>query len=114
MGNVIDFKTKKEIIQSKEEQKNISPQELPTEVRRTINLIKKTVFEVICASIPNIDNEWSFLDYLEAGELFESEAIENGGVLTWNEIEICKDMAKAYAPLVDEFALKLRNGVGLL
>lgn len=112
MSNIIDFKTGKKIAGAGGETLD-APKETQTD-RRALNLIKREVYEAIGAAIPNIDKDYNFMTFIQEGQIFESDAIEEGGFLTKQDIEMCYALAITYAPYVDTFAMTLKQGLGSL
>lgn len=90
-----------------------APKETQTD-RRALNLIKREVYEAIGAAIPNIDKDYNFMTFIQEGQIFESDAIEEGGFLSKQDIEMCYALAVTYAPYVDTFAMTLKQGLGSL
>ena len=54
------------------------------------------------------------MTFIQEGQIFESDAIEEGGFLTKQDIEMCYALAITYAPYVDTFAMTLKQGLGSL
>ena len=112
MSNIIDFKTGKKIAGSGEE--TLDATNVAGTDRRALNLIKREVYEAIGAAIPNINKDYNFMTFIQEGQIFESDAIEEGGFLSKQDIEMCYALAVTYASYVDTFAMTLKQGLGSL